>query len=450
MYSESSRIPLNICSVVELDTSTVPGGYTFERFRDDLGSRMQALPELRARLADSQLNLDHPVWVEERDFDLARHLKRIGLPAPGGRKELADLCAHIGSVPLDRSKPLWEMWVMEGVGGTVPEDGGRLALMLKVHHAVVDGVSAANLLNTLCDLDLDAALPEPVDGPGDAAPWAIAADGLVRFITRPWQLTKVIPGTADMVVKTVDRAVNGKAMAAPFSAPATRFNAELTSERSIALAQLDLNDVKKVKNRFDVKVNDVVMALCSGALRGFLADRQELPDKPLIAVVPSSVQGLTDRPGRNQLSGMFCNLHTDVDDPVQRLLTIAESGTCAKEHNGSLGPALLVDLAAMISRGMFGWMLGLMSRTPLTRAHIHNVIISNVAGPSDTLYSCGAEVTALFPLGPIFHGSGLNVTVMSMGGTLNVGLISCPQLVDDLWGLAERFEAVLGELLSRC
>ena len=450
LYSESSRIPLNICSVVELDTSTVPGGYTFERFRDDLGSRMQALPELRAKLADSQLNLDHPVWVEERDFDLSRHLKRIGLPAPGSRKELADLCAHIASVPLDRSKPLWEMWVIEGFGGTAPEEGGRLALMLKVHHAVVDGVSAANLLNTLCDLDVDAALPEPVDGPGDAAPWAVAADGLVRFLTRPWQLTRVIPETAEMIVKTVNRAVNGTAMAAPFSAPATRFNAELTSERSIALAQLDLNNVKKVKNRFDVKVNDVVMALCSGALRGFLADREELPDKPLIAVVPSSVQGQTDRPGRNQLSGMFCNLHTDIDDPVQRLLTIAESDTCAKEHSGSLGPALLVDLAAVISRGMFGWMLGLMSRTPLTRAHIHNVIISNVAGPTQTLYSCGAEVTALFPLGPIFHGSGLNVTVMSMGDTLNVGLISCPQLVDDLWGLADRFEAVLGELLRRC
>ncbi|MGB3230116.1 MAG: wax ester/triacylglycerol synthase family O-acyltransferase [Mycobacterium sp.] len=450
LYSESSRIPLNICSVAELDTSTVPGGYSFERFRDDLGSRMQALPELRAKLADSQLNLDHPVWVEERNFDLSRHLKRIGLPVPGGRKELVDLCAHIAAVPLDRSKPLWEMWVMEGVGGTVPEGGGRLALMLKVHHAVVDGVSAANLLNTLCDLDFDAALPEPVDGPGDAAPWAIAADGLMRFVTRPWQLTKVIPATADLVVKTVDRAVNGKAMAAPFSAPATRFNTELTSERSIALAQLDLSDVKKVKNRFGVKVNDVVMALCSGALRGFLADREELPDKPLIAAVPSSVQGLTDRPGRNQLSGMFCNLHTDIDDPVQRLLTIAESNTCAKEHSGSLGPALLVDLAAMISRGMFGWMLGLMSRTPLTRAHIHNVIISNVAGPTRTLYSCGAEVTALFPLGPIFHGSGLNVTVMSLGDTLNVGLISCPHLVDDLWGLADRFEAVLGELLNRC
>ena len=451
LYSESSRVLLHVCSVVELDTATVPGGYSFERFSEDLGSRMQALPELRAKLGDSQLNLDHPVWVEDHNFDLTRHLKRIALPSPGGRVELADICGHIASQPLDRSKPLWEMWVIEGVDGTTPDDdGGRLALMLKVHHAAVDGVSAANLLNTLCDLEIDAPRPEPVDGPGDPSPLAIAADGLVRFATRPWELTKVIPETAAMVVKTVNRAVNGTAMAAPFSAPATRFNAELTSERCIALVQLDLADVKKVKNLCEVKVNDVVMALCAGALRGFLADREELPDKPLIAVVPASVHDSSDRPGRNQLSGMFCNLHTDIDDPAQRLRAIAESDSHAKEHSGSLGPTLLVDLAQSISRGMFGWMLGLLSRTPLASTPILNVVISNVAGPASTLYSCGAEVTALYPLGPIFHGAGLNITVMSVGDKLNVGLISCPQLVDDLWDLADRFDVELGELLRRC
>lgn len=449
LYSESSVVPLHVCSIVELDTSTVPGGYTFERFSGELAARMGALPELRAKLADSQLNLDHPVWVEDRAFDLSRHLKRISLPAPGGRRELTDVCSHLASIPLDRSKPLWEMWVIEGLDDTSPEDGGALALMLKLHHAAVDGVSAAHLLNQLCDPEPDAPPPDPVEGPGDASPLAIAADGLVRFLTRPLQLTRVIPETTSTIVKSVGRAVTGTAMAAPFSAPMTIFNAELTSERTIALAQLALDDVKLVKNRFDVKVNDVVMALCAGALRGFLADRDQLPDAPLIAVVPSSVRDKSDRPGRNQLSGMFCNLHTDIDDPVERLRAIAESDSHAKEHSSSLGPTLLVDLAEIISRGAFGWLLKLMSRTPLTHTAIHNVIISNVAGPPDTLYSCGAKVTALYPLGPIFHGTGLNITVMSQGGKLNVGIISCPQLVDDLWDFADRFEIGLQELLDR-
>lgn len=451
LYTESSAVPLHVCSIIELDTSTVPGGYSFERFRDDLAARMGALPEMRAKLADSPLNLDHPVWVEDRSFDLSRHVKRISLPAPGGRRELAEICANIASFPLDRSKPLWEMWVIEGVHDPEidADDSCALALMLKLHHAAVDGMAAANLLNQLCAPEPDAPPPDPVDGPGDATPLEIAGEGLLRFLTRPWQLARVIPETTSTIVRTVSRAVTGTAMAAPFTAPKTRFNAELTSERTIALAQLDLDDVKKVKNRYDVKVNDVVMALCAGALRGFLRDRDELPESPLIAVLPASVRDLSDRPGRNQLSGMFCNLHTDIEDPLERLRAIAESNSHAKEHSSSLGPTLLVDLAEVLSRGAFGGLVNLLSRTPLTRATIHNLVFSNVAGPPTTLYTCGAEVKALYPLGPIFHGSGLNVTVMSQGGKMNVGIISCPQLVDDLWDLADRFDVELQELLSR-
>ncbi|MGE2832718.1 WS/DGAT/MGAT family O-acyltransferase [Mycobacterium sp. SMC-4] len=444
LYCESEAVPLHVCSVLELDTSTVPGGYSYERFRTELAKRMPAVPEFRTKLGDSQLNLDHPVWVEDKDFDLSRHVHRVAVPAPGGREELAEVCGQIASTRLDRSKPLWELWVIEGTGEN------SLAVMMKVHHAAVDGVSAANLLNQLLDVERDAPPPDPVDGPGDASRLGIAVDGLVRFLTRPLQLTRTVPETAAMLAKTVQRAVTGSAMAAPFSAPHTRFNAELTGERSIATVQLDLNDVKKVKNAFDVKVNDVVMALCAGALRGFLADRGELPDKPLIAVVPASVHGQTDRPGRNQLSGMFCNLHTNVEDPSDRLQTIAESNVRAKEHSGSLGPTLLIDLAQSISRTGYTWLLGLLSRAPLSNTAIHNAVISNVAGPPTTLYSCGAEVKALYPLGPIFHGSGLNITVMSLADTLNVGIVSCPKLVDNLWDLADRFSSELEELVRRC
>ncbi|TRW86267.1 wax ester/triacylglycerol synthase family O-acyltransferase [Mycolicibacterium sp. 018/SC-01/001] len=450
LYSESATVPLHVCAVVLVDTSTVPGGFTYQRLRRDIGDRIKALPELRAKLGDSQLNLDHPVWVRDKDFDLDRHLNRIALPSPGGREELADVCGHIASIPLDRSKPLWEMWIIEGLDGAALDAGGPLALMIKVHHAAVDGVSAANLLEKLCDLEPDAPAPAPVEGPDDAPAWVIAADGFVRFVTRPWQLTRVVPETMAMVAKTVNRAISGNAMAAPFTAPRTRFNAQVTSERSIALVQLDLNDVKKVKNHYGIKVNDVVMALCAGALRGYLAEQDELPGKPLIAFVPASVHGQSDRPGRNQLSGMFCNLHTDVADSQERLHSIAASNARAKDHSGSLGPTLLVDLAQMLSRNMYGWMLAVLSRTPLTRTAIHNAVISNVAGPPATLYSCGAEVTALYPLGPVFHGSGLNITVMSVGDRLNVGIISCPQLVDNLWDLADRFDVELGELLQGC
>ncbi|ULE34068.1 WS/DGAT/MGAT family O-acyltransferase [Mycobacterium sp. IDR2000157661] len=448
LYSESAAVPLHVCSIAELDTTTIPGGYSFDRLHDHLASRLRALPELRAKLADSQLNLDHPVWVEDQDLDLSFHLRRIALPTPGGRQELADVCGRIASVPLDRSKPLWEMWVIEGVGGTDPQRDGPIGLMIKVHHAAVDGVSAANLLSQLCDVVPDAPPPDSVDGPGGATPLEIAGGGLMRALTRPWQLVRVVPETMSTIVNTISRARSGTAMAAPFKAPATVFNAEITADRTIALAQLEMDDVKRVKNEFGVKVNDVVMALCAGALRGYLADRSELPDKPLIAVVPASVHDKSDRPGRNQLSGMFCNLQTDIEDPVERLRVIAASDSRAKEHSASLAPTLMGDLTQAMPPALFGAALEVLSHTPLKRTAIHNVIISNVAGPDTPLYAVGAEIQALYPLGPIFHGSGLNITVMSLSGRLNVGIISCGTLVRDLWDLADRFKAELAELLG--
>jgi diacylglycerol O-acyltransferase / wax synthase len=448
LYIESSNVPLHVCSVVELDTSTIPGGYNFERFRDDLALRIKAIPEFRAKLADSQLNLDHPVWVDDKEFDLSRHLYRIGLPSPGRRKELAEVCGHIASVPLDRSKPVWEMWAIEGVADPDAHQGGPLALMVKVHHSAVDGVTAANLLTKLCSPEPDSPPPDPVEGPGDANVFEIAAGGLVRFLARPLDLAKAVPATASTIVKTVSRARGGTAMAAPFAAPATRFNAEVTAARRIALAQLDFDDVSRAKNRFEVKVNDVVLALCAGALREFLRDRGELPDKPLVAVVPMSVHGRSGRPGRNQVSGMFCNLQTHIEDPGQRLRAIAEANSRAKDHSRAIAPSLVLDLTQVIARGVFGFVMGVAAHTPLTHTAIHNVIISNVAGPQDKLYGMGAEIKGLYPLGPIFHGSGLNITVMSLGGKLNVGIISCRKLVDDLWGLADRFKVELDELLS--
>ncbi|MGV0644622.1 wax ester/triacylglycerol synthase family O-acyltransferase [Mycolicibacterium sp. XJ2546] len=448
LYAESTSVPLHVCSIAELDPSTIPGGYSFDGIRDRLASRMSALPELRAKLANSQLNLDHPVWVEDTDLDVSHHLHRVALPAPGGRRELSEVCGRIASTPLDRSKPLWEMWVIEGIAGTDPQDGGPIALMIKVHHAAVDGVSAGNLLNQLCDLQPDAPPPDPVDGPGGAGRLEIVAGGLMRFLTRPLELMRAVPATVSTVVNTVSRAVSGRAMAAPFSAPATVFNAEITADRTLALAQLDLDDVKRVKDRFGVKVNDVVMALCAGALRGYFEDRGELPDKPLVAVVPSSVREESDRPGRNQLSGMFCSLQTHIADPVERLRVIAESSSRAKEHSSALAPTLLADVTQALPPAMFGLAFEVLSRTPLKRAPIHNVVISNVAGPPTKLYAMGAEMRSLYPLGPVFHGSGLNITVMSLNDKLNVGIISCRKLVDDLWNLADGFETELTALLK--
>ncbi|MBO0865957.1 MAG: DUF1298 domain-containing protein, partial [Mycobacterium sp.] len=250
------------------------------------------------------------------------------------------------------------------------------------------------------------------------------------------------------VVKTVQRAGAGRAMPRPFAAPRTTFNASVSARRSIAYAQLDFEDIKKVKNQFNVKVNDVVMALVSGVLRQFLIDHAELPNSSLVAMVPVSVHGKSDRPGRNQVSGMFSRLETQISDPAERLKAIAEANSVSKEHSSAIAATLLQDWSQFAAPAVFGLAMRAYARTRLTRSRpVHNLVISNVPGPQMPLYLLGCEVKAMYPLGPVFHGSGLNITVMSLNGKLDVGLIACPELVPDLWELADDFAVGMEELL---
>ncbi len=453
LYLETPDQPMHVCSILELDTSTMPGGYAFDRLRDALSLRIKAMPEFREKLADNPLNLDHPVWVDDETFDINRHLHRIGLPPPGGRAELSEICGHIASLPLDRRRPLWEMWVIEGVAGTdcqrLGDPGGRLAVLTKVHHAGVDGVTGANLMSQLCSTEADAPPPDPVDGVGGASGWQIAAGGLVRFATRPLNLANVVPQTVSSVFATLQRARAGLTMARPFAAPPTVFNAKISGRRTIAYAQVDLENIKAVKNRFDAKVNDVVMALVSGVLRQYLADRNALPDSSLVASVPVSVHGRSDRPGRNQVSAMFSSLHTEIADPVQRLKAIAHANSIAKEHSSAIGATLLQDWSQFAAPAVFGVAMRVYARSRLTESMpVHNLVISNVPGPQVPLYLLGCEVKAMYPLGPIFHGSGLNITAMSLNSNLDIGLISCPELLPDLWEMADEFSVVMEELLA--
>lgn len=254
--------------------------------------------------------------------------------------------------------------------------------MTKVHHACVDGMTGANLMSQLCSTEADAPAPDPIDGVGDANQIQIALSGLAKFASRPLHLMNVLPNTVSSMVETLARARVGLAMAPPFAAPPTAFNAPVTGRRNIAYAQLDLEDVKTVKNHFNVKVNDVVMALVSGVLRQFLLDRGELPDSSLVAMVPVSVHGKSDRPGRNQISGMFSRLETQIADPAERLKAIAEANSVAKQHSSAISATLLQDWSQFAAPAVFGLAMRAYARTRLTRSRpVHNLVISNVPGP---------------------------------------------------------------------
>ena len=235
-------------------------------------------------------------------------------------------------------------------------------------------------------------------------------------------------------------------MAAPFTAPPTPFNGSVGRNRNIAYTQLDMRDVKRVKELFGVTINDVVVALCAGVLRRFLLERGELPDTPLVAAVPVSVHGKSGRPGRNHTTWMFCRLESQISDPAERIRAIAAGNTAAKDHTTAMGPTLLHDWTQFGGPTMFGTAMRILPRIPHSR--VYNLVLSNVPGPQAQLYFLGCRIDTMYPLGPVLGFAGLNITVMSLNGELGIGIIACPDLVPDLWGIADAFPDALKELLE--
>ena len=266
--------------------------------RDGIEARVRDVPDFTRKLRRVPLGLDHPVWVRDTQFDIERHVHRLALPTPGGYAELTELAGHLAGLPLDRSRPLWEMWVIEGY---VDDDGRDLiAVFQKMHHATVDGVSGANLISHLCSLEPDA---EPLGAQQEKKAWPhepgrgeLLGRALVTSTTRPFTTVGLLAPTVKGVVGTIGRAREGTAMAAPLTAPRTSFNGTITGHRAIALAQMDLDTIKEVKAATGTTVNDVVLAVAGGALRSYLEDRDELPDSSLLATVPVSVRSESSAP----------------------------------------------------------------------------------------------------------------------------------------------------------
>jgi diacylglycerol O-acyltransferase len=448
LYLESSTQLLHVCGVVMISPETMPEPYSFESLKAEIDRRISLMPEFVRTLHTVPLHLDHPVWVIEEDFDIDRHVHRLAVPSPGGQEELAEIVGHLAGIPLDRSRPLWEMWVIEGLAG------GQIAVFTKMHHATVDGVSGANLLSNLCSLEPEAPPVPKQRLRTDRVPTdlELAVRGAVSAAARPVELAKLVLPSAGIVTNWVGRARKGIAMPAPFTAPRTSFNGTITGHRSAAFADFDLEDVKQVKAATGATVNDVVLGLVGGALRRYLEERDELPPSSLVAMVPVSVHGKSRRSGSNKVSGMFTKLYTDIEDPLERITAIAATNADVKEHHHAIDADTLQDWAQFAAPRTFAMAVRVYSKLRLAERHpvVHNLVVSNVPGPPVPVYFMGARIEALYPLGPVFHGAGLNVTVMSNNGKMNVGLLACRELVPGVRDLAEHIpselEATLGAL----
>lgn len=451
LYFETPNMHMHVIGVIVFDPSTVPGGYSFEAVKAMMRSRLHLVPTFRRKLAPIPFNLHHPVWVEDAHFDLDYHVRRIGCPGPGTERELAELVGDIASRPLDRSRPLWEMFVVEGL------QNGHVASISKMHHATIDGVSGANLMVHLFDLEpTPAEQPEaeewtPERMPTDVERLAYAA---VSRLRRPLNVFKLVPQTARSVLNVVQRRRGGSGggMATPFTAPRTNFNNSITPHRRVAFATTSLDEVKEIKRAFGTTVNDVVLAICSAALRRYLSGRGELPERSLIATCPVSVRSEDEAEtvGSNKVSALFTKLYTEIEDPVERLMAINAINKGAKEEHNAIGADTLQNWAEFAAPTTFSLAARVYSNLRLAQRHpvIHNLVISNVPGPPFPLYFAGAKLVGLNPLGPIMDGAGLNVTVLSYVDNINWGFIACRELMPDLWDLAEAIPDAQSELLK--
>ena len=424
-----------------LDPTGAPKPLTLARLTDVIAERLPLVPVLRRKLLNVPLGLDQPYWVDDPDFDIEYHVREIALPRPGSDAQLTEQVSRLHARPLDRSKPLWEIYLITGLAKR------RAAVYTKIHHAAIDGVSGTELLTVLLDLDPSGReLPPPVPfrpAPPPPLP-AIAAKAFARLAWRPVQTVQMtnevlrwLPTLAPVMSTVVggmlglNRGDGEVIPTTPGRPPATPFNKAITPHRRFAFRSVDLATVKTVKNAFGVSVNDVVMAMSAGALRRWLTEHAALPSQPLIAMIPVSVRDPASKGSLgNKVSAMLAMLPTHVAEPDLRLELVHAATKIAKAQQAAIPQGLVDQISDFAPPALTARAARVVAATGLLhRLPPFNLTISNVPGPNTPVYLCGARLIAHYPVSVVADGQGLNITLVGYLGQLHFGLVSCRELV---------------------
>jgi len=459
LYLETPETPMHVASLHLYDLPEGFRGDFLKTVRAHIRSRLHLLPILRRRLAPLPLHLASPVWVDDGRVDLANHVRRATLPKPGTHAQLNDWVAQAHAATLDRSRPLWAFWLIDGLAS------GQVALYCKVHHAALDGASGVVLVSNLLDT-----APEPRK-PGRSLPRASRAGARERaaeaglravfgtaFEHTAGQFVKLVrslPGVLPLLAGMIGgaRSPAGRSGLALMRrnlafGPRTPWNGAIGRERSVATVSLPLDAVKAIARAHDAKVNDVVLAICSGALRRYLSAHGGVPRKPLVAAVPVSLRAAGDVDYGTQATMVPASLATHLADPLRRLRVIRDAAGASKSLTASVKRALPTDFPTLGLPWLLSALASLYGRTRLANAipPIANLVISNVPGPQVPLYLAGARMRTYWPLSIVEHGLGLNITVESYCDSLDFGLVACRSSIPDLDALAAAMREAFDEL----
>lgn len=455
VYLETPHTPMHIGSVGIYDPSSAPGG--FVRFKDILNfiqSRLGGARSFRQRLVRVPFDLDHPYWIEDPEFDIEFHVRHIALPKPGDWRQLCIQVARLHSRPLDLNKPLWEFTIVEGLDNVQGLPPGCFALVSKVHHAAIDGMSGVEMSAAVHDLNADMTPPTKTD---DWRPENMPR--VADLLTRSYFNSLMQPMR---VMETIGRSLPGMAkLAATVSkgevslsntrlAPKTRFNGKVSAHRVWDAVPFPLTDIRAIKDAVDgATVNDVILAIVGGGLRNYLAGKDELPPESLTAMAPISVRGEGEKAALgNLVSAMVVGLGTHIADPLERLNYVHAEAQNSKAMTGAVGARTLTDYSQLIPSGLAGLAARLYTRVGAANAHapVFNCVVTNVPGSRVPLYFCGARMVGMFGTGPVFDSMGLINTIYSYTDTIAISFTCDRNMMPDPGAYARALAAAFEEL----
>ena len=444
--AEISTIYQHTGGLVMLDASDCPD-FCFEKYRQYSEERIGKIPQFHWRLHEVPLGLDLPYWVEDENFNLDHHIRRIAVPSPGDREALVEVVSYLYSKHLDRSRPLWEVWFIEGLAD------GQYALFQKQHHCIMDGEGATRLMDTLFDHERDTAPIDMNAGITDARAGAVP-ERWQESLNTAMHLSR-LPIESSRAIYSAIRSSIGKRLTLQKKekekviTPTTVFNTDIGSDRGFVFGSLPLADIKAVKSYFGVTVNEVVLAVVSGSLRDYLLARDELPSESLRTHIAVSLRVDGDDAFSNKVTSRSVTLATAIADPAQRLREIAEeTETVKKEAHSGAGGIGYMEIMQLLPPVLVKAMMMITPGDQVARMAGANVVISSVRGGDQPMYIAGARTTAIYPMSVIMPGGGVNVTSFSSAGNVDFGITIEPDLVPDPWQIIDGLHKTLAEYLA--